>query len=57
MFNTELAHDDLTLYIHSTTASRVLAVATLIAFKMLSDNDCLIQANVRMADLLGITRN
>lgn len=57
MFNTTHEHEALTLYIHSMTASRVLAVATLIAFKMLSENDCLIQANVTIANLLGLSLN
>lgn len=57
MFNTTHEDEALTLYIHSMTASRVLAVATLIAFKMLSENDCLIQANAKMADLLGLSLN
>ena len=41
----------------SSFSYRVLAVATLIAFKMLSENDCLIQANVTIANLLGLSLN
>lgn len=55
MFNNTLQDKSKTFFIHSQTAERVLAIATLIAFKMLTENDCLIQANVRMADLLDMS--
>lgn len=57
MFNNSLEDKSKTLYIHSQTAERILAVASLIAFKMLTENDCLIQANVRVADLLDLSVN
>lgn len=36
---------------------RVMAVALLIAFKMQSENDCLIQANAKIADLINVPLN